>query len=172
MGAKTVNVTCSGFEGPFGPCFLARTDRGLCAFSVRGSKRRLLEQFDKRSDVRLEEVGDCMPEARCQILEYFSSKRERFELPLDLFLGTAFQQKAWRGLCRIPFGQTRSYGWLAQQTGKPGAARAVGQANGRNPIPVIVPCHRVIAADGAIGGFSGGLDLKRKLLALEGVMIK
>jgi len=172
MSAKLANVTYSGFKGPFGPCFLARTDKGLCAFSVRGSKRSFLEQFDRHSDVSLVEVKDCMPEARRQILEYFSGRRQRFELPLDLFLGTPFQQKAWRGLCRIPFGKTRSYGWLAGQTGKPSAARAVGQANGKNPIPVIVPCHRVIAADGSIGGFSGGLGLKRKLLALEGIVIE
>lgn len=88
--------------------------------------------------------------------------------PLDLSAGTPFQQRVWKALQRIPPGQTRSYGQVARAIGKPGAARAVGGACGANPIPVLIPCHRVLAANGKLGGFSGGLDRKRRLLAIEG----
>ena len=98
--------------------------------------------------------------------EYFAGNRTGFELDLD-FVGTDFQKKVWRALLKIPFGQTRSYGQIARQIGKPKAVRAVGAANGRNPIGIIAPCHRVIGASGALTGFAGGLDAKRRLLALE-----
>jgi O-6-methylguanine DNA methyltransferase len=88
-------------------------------------------------------------------------------VPLDLSAGTAFQQAVWQALCRIPYGETRSYAWVAGQIGRPRATRAVGSACGANPIPVIVPCHRVIASDGSLGGFSCGLKWKKRLLALE-----
>ncbi len=86
---------------------------------------------------------------------------------MDLSSGTSFQQKVWRALTKIPRGQTRSYAWVARQIGKPKAVRAVGAACGANPVPVIVPCHRVIASDGSFGGFGGGLPMKRQLLRLE-----
>lgn len=104
-----------------------------------------------------------------QDLQRYSSGRPvHFKLPLDLTCGTPFQQKVWRALCKIPRGQTRSYAWIARQIGQPKAARAVGAACGANPIPIIVPCHRVIASDGSLGGYSGGLERKRQLLKLEG----
>lgn len=98
---------------------------------------------------------------------YFSGRHVEFPDNLDLSGGTPFQREVWQAACRIPYGQTRSYGWLARQMGKPGAARAVGQALGKNPFPIIVPCHRVVAADGGLGGFTGGLDKKKVLLRLE-----
>jgi methylated-DNA-[protein]-cysteine S-methyltransferase len=103
---------------------------------------------------------------RRQLEEYFAGERQAFDLELAP-AGTAFQQRVWQGLTEIPFGKAFSYGELAKHIGNPAAARAVGQANGRNPIPVIIPCHRVIAADRSIGGFSSGLPIKRRLLALE-----
>ena len=105
-----------------------------------------------------------------QLTEYFSGNRREFDLPLAPE-GTDFQKRCWAELQKIPYGQTISYGEEARRLGRPTACRAVGGANGRNPIPVIIPCHRVIAADGSLGGFSGGLDIKRKLLALEGIAI-
>lgn len=105
-----------------------------------------------------------------QLTEYFSGSRRVFDLPLAPH-GTPFQRRCWAELQKIPYGQTISYGEEACRLGKPTACRAVGGANGRNPIPVIIPCHRVIAADGSLGGFSGGLDIKRKLLAIEGIVI-
>jgi methylated-DNA-[protein]-cysteine S-methyltransferase len=102
-----------------------------------------------------------------QLRQYAAGKRVRWTVPLDLSAGTAFQQAVWRALKTIPRGQTRSYGWVARKIGRPGASRAVGAACGANPVPVVVPCHRVIAGDGSIGGFGGGLFMKRRLLALE-----
>ncbi len=107
----------------------------------------------------------CRP-ARDQLIEYFARIRTRFDLALNP-AGTIFQRRVWKGLTEIPYGEVCGYGDLARRIGKTGAARAVGQANGANPIPIIIPCHRVISADGSIGGFSSGLTLKRRLLALE-----
>jgi methylated-DNA-[protein]-cysteine S-methyltransferase len=104
--------------------------------------------------------------ARMQLDEYFAGKRQHFELPLHP-LGTAFQQTVWLALRDIPYGVTISYGELARRIGKPQAMRAVGAANGRNPLPIVVPCHRVIGADGSLTGFGGGLPIKRLLLDLE-----
>jgi methylated-DNA-[protein]-cysteine S-methyltransferase len=101
-----------------------------------------------------------------QLKEYFAGKRTRFSIPLSA-AGTAFQKKVWQNLSKIPFGETVSYQGLARMAGKVKASRAVGGANGKNPICIVVPCHRVIAADGGIGGFTGGLAKKRKLLAIE-----
>jgi methylated-DNA-[protein]-cysteine S-methyltransferase len=105
-----------------------------------------------------------------QLQEYFAGKRRKFELPLRM-QGTAFQQRVWRELIEIPYGETWSYGQLAKRIGNPSASRAVGLANGRNPIAVIVPCHRVIGADGSLTGFGGGLPRKRWLLTHEGMPV-
>ncbi|WP_319424458.1 methylated-DNA--[protein]-cysteine S-methyltransferase [Burkholderia plantarii] len=106
-------------------------------------------------------------EAARQLSEYFSGQRGRFDVPIR-FRGTAFQQKVWRALLEIPFGETRTYGEIASRIGSPRAVRAVGAANGRNPISIIAPCHRVIGASGDLTGFAGGIDAKKTLLALEG----
>jgi methylated-DNA-[protein]-cysteine S-methyltransferase len=103
-----------------------------------------------------------------QLEEYFAGERTEFDLPLDLE-GTAFQKEVWSTLGEIPYGKTISYAELASMVGRPTAYRAVGQANGANPIPIILPCHRVLASGGRIGGYGGGLDMKRQLLALEGI---
>ncbi|MBA2125588.1 cysteine methyltransferase [Hyphomicrobium methylovorum] len=102
-----------------------------------------------------------------QLAEYFARTRTAFDIPLAP-RGTEFQRKVWQALTRIPYGETRSYGDLAREVGVPNGARAVGAANGRNPISIIVPCHRAIGGNGALTGFAGGLDAKRFLLALEG----
>jgi len=104
-----------------------------------------------------------------QLQRYAAGKPVRWNIPIDLSSGTIFQRKVWRVLAKIPWGETRSYGWVAQKVGKPKASRAVGTACGANPVPVIIPCHRVIAGDGSLGGFGGGLPMKRRLLAVEGV---
>jgi len=104
--------------------------------------------------------------AERQLREYFDGARREFDLPLDL-RGTPFQLQVWRALTQIPYGETRTYAQIASQIGHPKATRAVGSANGRNPVPIIVPCHRVIATGGGLGGYSAGLDFKRRLLALE-----
>lgn len=108
-----------------------------------------------------------LQETARQLAAYFARERQTFELPLD-FSGTAFQREVWAALLTIPFGETRSYAQIAQQIGRPQAVRAVGAANGRNPISIIAPCHRVIGASGSLTGFAGGLPAKQLLLALEG----
>jgi len=105
-------------------------------------------------------------EAARQLGEYFQGRRKQFQMKLA-FAGTAFQQQVWQALLTIPYGETRSYGELARQIGAPAAVRAVGAANGRNPISIMAPCHRVIGGNGALTGFAGGLEAKRRLLALE-----
>jgi methylated-DNA-[protein]-cysteine S-methyltransferase len=106
--------------------------------------------------------------AVAQLEEYFAGRRHRFDLPLELD-GTDFQRSVWLGLAEIPYGKTVSYAELAAMVGRPHAYRAVGQANGSNPIPIVLPCHRVVASGGGLGGYGGGLPMKRQLLALEGL---
>ena len=105
-------------------------------------------------------------EAQRQLEEYFGGRRKRFDLELDPS-GTPFQREVWRALMTIPFGETRSYAQIAKQIGHPGAARAVGAANARNPLSIVAPCHRVVGSTGALTGFAGGLDVKAQLLVLE-----
>ena len=114
-----------------------------------------------------DDVPPVLKETATQLEEYFAGERTDFDITMELD-GTPFQQEVWAELGRIPYGETISYGELARRVGRPAAPRAVGQANGRNPIPIIVPCHRVLASNG-IGGYGGGLKIKRALLEIEGV---
>ena len=124
----------------------------------------------KRETVPRTGAGAIVRQAEQELREYFAGRRRTFTVKLDLE-GTEFQRKAWQAMCKIPFGETISYGDQARKVGKPKAYRAVGSANGKNPIPIIVPCHRVLASDGSLGGYSLGLSMKRRLLALEGVSV-
>jgi methylated-DNA-[protein]-cysteine S-methyltransferase len=147
---------------PVGELKLVGSDRGLAA---------ILWQNDKPGRVRLNIVArdDRHPvllETQQQLGEYFAGRRQRFTVKLD-FAGTDFQKQVWHALLAIPFGQTRSYGEIAAELGNPKAMRAVGAANGKNPISIIAPCHRVIGASGKLTGFAGGLETKAFLLDLE-----
>jgi len=145
---------------PVGTLTLVASDAGLAA---------ILWENDAPGRVRLGfAIGDhpVLREAERQLREYFAGTRTAFDLPLD-FTGTDFQKSVWQALLTIPFGETRSYAQIARQIGKPKAMRAVGAANGRNPISIVAPCHRVIGANGTLTGFAGGLDAKAHLLALE-----
>ena len=119
-----------------------------------------------RRGIALADSEEKTAAVRRQLDEYFAGDRRSFDLPLAPE-GTEFQRRVWRELCEIPYGETTSYGDLACRLGRPGASRAVGRANATNPIPIVIPCHRVIGADGSLTGFGGGLDLKRRLLELE-----
>jgi methylated-DNA-[protein]-cysteine S-methyltransferase len=150
-------------RSPVGTLTLVASDAGLAA---------ILFENDRATRVRLNldmEKPDhpVLLETERQLQEYFSGQRKKFTLELDL-VGTAFQRRVWNALLTIPFGETRSYGQIARQIGHPGAARAVGAANGRNPVSIVAPCHRVIGSTGALTGFGGGLDVKAHLLAFEG----
>ena len=147
---------------PVGRLTLVASDDGLAA---------VLWENDRPGRVRLnitaEESGHpVLVDTERQLAEYFAGQRTRFALHLD-WSGTAFQRQVWNALLTIPFGETRSYAQIAAQIGRPGAARAVGAANGRNPVSIVAPCHRVVGATGALTGFAGGLDVKARLLALE-----
>lgn len=149
---------------PVGELKLVASTKGLTA---------ILWECDAGTDrVRLgamEEDADhpVLVEAARQIGEYFAGARKAFDLPLD-FRGTDFQKSVWSALLAIPFGETRSYAEIARQVGRPTAYRAVGAANGRNPISIVAPCHRVIGTGGALTGFAGGLEAKKLLLGIEG----
>ena len=132
----------------------------------------ILWENDKPDRVRLgpmteEPDNPVLRKTAQQLEEYFAGGRDRFELELD-FVGTDFQKKVWAALLTIPFGETRTYSQIAEQIGNPTAVRAVGAANGRNPISIVAPCHRVIGASGKLTGFAGGLEAKERLLVLEG----
>lgn len=150
-------------DTPVGRLRLVASDKGLQAIEVgRGAKKgasKEITALDKKASMYL-------ASAKKQLDEYFSGKRKEFDVALDL-QGTEFQVRAWKALCRIPYGKTISYGQQAKSIQNPKAFRAVGSANGRNPIPIIVPCHRVIAGDGTLGGYSSGLKMKEQLLDLE-----
>ncbi len=147
-------------ESPVGPLLLAGDGKSLklIYFQAGPHARRAESHW----------VADAKPfqAVMAQLEEYFAGRRRTFDLPLDPE-GTRFQLTVWQALTRIPYGETVSYGELARRIGNPQASRAVGLANGANPLPIVVPCHRVIGADGSLTGFGGGLDIKRKLLALE-----
>lgn len=150
-------------ESPAGPLVIAADDSGL----------RHIEFYQNRHpadrDAWQGGDNDVLQAAEAQLDEYFAGSRSRFELPLAP-RGTAFQLAVWQELARIPYGATISYAELAQRVGNPTATRAVGAANGRNPLPIVLPCHRVIGADGALTGFGGGLPMKQFLLRLEGAL--
>jgi methylated-DNA-[protein]-cysteine S-methyltransferase len=147
---------------PVGELKLVANDRGLIA---------VLWENDNPARVKLPAAEEnpkhpILKQAEQQLREYFKGERKKFTIPLETF-GTDFQKKVWQALLTIPFGETRSYGELAKQIKKPSASRAVGAANGRNPVSILVPCHRVIGASGKLTGFAGGLEAKAKLLSIE-----
>jgi len=167
---------------PIGPLFLAASPRGLVALefdartpgqqSIRPNPRDLRREATRQSERAkfvFEQSPDLLRSYTEQLDEYFSGQRREFTFPLDL-RGTDFQLACWHALLGIPYGETRTYADIARAVGKPNAFRAVGMANNRNPVAIVVPCHRVIASDGTLCGYGGGLDVKRKLLELEGAL--
>lgn len=166
---------------PVGPLFLAASERGLVALefdarlpgqqTIRPNPRDLRAEGErtKKDSFRFDPSPRALRDYMRELEEYFAGQRRRFDFPLDL-RGTDFQLACWRALLAIPYGETRSYADIARAIGKPHAFRAVGMANNRNPVAIVVPCHRVIASDGTLCGYGGGLDIKRKLLELEGAL--
>lgn len=153
----------STMPSPVGELTLIASETGLVA---------VLWENDDPTRVRLADVQDeadhpVLTRTAAQLAEYFAGERRSFDLPLD-FRGTDFQKSVWAQLLAIPFGETRSYGEIARKLGNPTASRAIGAANGRNPISIIAPCHRVVGASGSLTGFAGGLETKAFLLKLEG----
>jgi O-6-methylguanine DNA methyltransferase len=163
-------------ESAVGPLFLSASENGLMALefdarlpgqqTIRPNPRNLR---DERRGFQFEDSAGKMRRYVKELEEYFAGRRREFSFPLDL-RGTDFQVACWRALLAIPYGETRSYADIARAVGKPSAFRAVGMANNRNPIAIVVPCHRVIASDGTLCGYGGGLAVKRRLLELEGAL--
>jgi methylated-DNA-[protein]-cysteine S-methyltransferase len=147
-------------DSPYGPLTLVADDGVLCGLYMTGQRHRPpQETFGEHDDTPF---GDAID----QLEAYFAGGLQDFTLELRL-AGTRFQRRVWEELRRIPYGETRTYGQLADALGRPTASRAVGLANGRNPVGIIVPCHRVVGADGSLTGYGGGLDRKRRLLDFE-----
>jgi methylated-DNA-[protein]-cysteine S-methyltransferase len=158
------------FSSRWGWMGVAETAKGI-AMIVLPKASRAAVKSDLRAgrDEPREAAGSAgLRAARKQLNEYLAGTRTAFDLPLDFSQGTAFQRRVWRTLQRVPYGALRPYQWVADLVGGRRYARAVGNAVGANPLPIVIPCHRIIARDGSLGGFSGGLPTKRKLLALEG----
>lgn len=152
----------TAFQSPVGELKLVASDQGLMAILwANDNPNRVPLGSMKRDD-----ANPVLIQTRLQLEQYFAGKRQRFVLPLN-FVGTDFQKQVWQSLLTIPFGETRSYGQIALQIGKPKAARAVGAANGRNPISIVIPCHRVIGSNGELTGFAGGLKAKAYLIEIE-----
>jgi methylated-DNA-[protein]-cysteine S-methyltransferase len=152
-------------ESPLGPVIVAATDNGLAGLWFEGQKH-----MPDASAWPVNGAHPVLTRAVMQLAEYFAGQRSSFDLPLDLQGGTAFQRDVWQALLAIPSGRTTSYSALGQQIGRPAAVRAVGAAVGRNPVSVIVPCHRVLGSDGSLTGYAGGLPRKTALLQLEGAL--
>ena len=149
------------FDTPHGTMLVAATPKGLAGVYFKGQKH-----FPKKREWQRDARHPVLRQARRELAEYFAGKRTRFDVPLDP-QGTVFQRKIWKAISSVSFGRTLTYSEIAKRAGHAGSARAAGAATGRNPISVIVPCHRIMGSDGSLTGYAGGLSRKRALLALE-----
>ena len=165
--AGLIDVSYDVTESPVGPLFVALTDRGLCRISYDPEPERLAEQLARTFGTRVLRAPKAVDPVVRELDEYFEGRRQSFDLPVDLRGRTGFSRAVLEKLARVPFGEVTTYGTLAAQAGRPRAARAVGTIMNRNPIPIVLPCHRVIGASGDLVGYGGGLDRKRRLLDLE-----
>lgn len=152
-------------ESPCGTLEIFATARGV-------SRIDFLEEEKPTHDVPTEDAGPILEQARRELEEYFAGERRSFEVPLDPQSGTNFQREAWDYLRSIPYGESRSYGQQAREMGRPQAMRAVGAANGQNPLPIVIPCHRVISSIGKLHGYAGGIAIKKILLEREGISLR
>ena len=153
------------FKTPWGWMTVTASDKGLTSIDLSPSARA--SESRPAGD---DPAAAIVEEAKRQLLAYLDGTRQEFSLPVDWSAGTTFQRKVWRAITKIPYGRLRSYQWVAMRVGGKQYARAVGMALGANPVPLVVPCHRIVAHDGSLGGFSCGLPLKRRLLKLEGTL--
>lgn len=168
-----VSTTVSRVGTPVGELVLTASDTALTGVYFPTSRRGPppTQRADWTDDTGQGPAGEILARTRQQLAEYFAGSRTTFDLPLEA-LGSAFEHRVWNALRTIPYGITTSYSELARRLGDVSATRAVGAANGKNPIPIIVPCHRVVAANGDLTGFGGGLERKRWLLELEGALLR
>src|SRR5579862_8901812 len=167
LAEDLVDVRYDITESPVGELFIASTPRGLCriSYTVDGQDEAIARTFGARV-LRMP-----LDDVRRELDEYFEGRRRDFDLPLDLRGVAPFHEAVLHELARVPYGRTDTYGALAQKVGRPKAARAVGTVMNRNPIPIVLPCHRIVGANGSLTGYAGGLHVKRALLELEGAML-
>ena len=158
-------------DSPVGPLLLAASDRGVCRISFGADPERQLDALARSVGPRVLRVGAAVEQARNQLGEYFAGGRRAFELDVDTRALPPFARRVLEELARVPYGETTTYGTLAARVEAPRAARAVGMVMNRNPIPIVLPCHRVVGANGSLTGYAGGLDRKEQLLRLEGVLL-
>jgi methylated-DNA-[protein]-cysteine S-methyltransferase len=155
-------------DSPFGKLLVAASERGLCRITFDPELERETEQLARAFGARVLRSSRPLDHVRRQLDEYFGAKRTTFELDFDLSSAAPFSREVLAHLAKVPHGEVTTYGALARAAGRPRAARAVGTVMNRNPIPIVIPCHRVIGSDGSLVGYGGGLDRKRLLLSLEG----
>jgi len=162
------------FKSRWGWMGVSETTKGIDTVVLpKASRQAVLAELRISTAELLEgRMSSRLRKAQTQLTDYLAGARRSFDLPLDLSRGTSFQQKVWRTLQRVSYSRLRSYQWVAVRVGGRQYARAVGNAVGANPIPIVIPCHRIVAQDASLGGFSGGLPTKRKLLTLEGTLVE
>ena len=168
----TLSEHRTAFQTEWGWIELAASEKGITSIVLPRSNRarRMNGQATGNRPEPDAPASSILAEAEAQLIDYLEGKRRDFSVSVDMTQGTAFQRRVWRAILRIPYGRVRSYQWVAEKVGGKGYARAVGMALGSNPIPIVVPCHRIIAHDGSLGGFGCGLPMKRRLLKLEGTL--
>jgi methylated-DNA-[protein]-cysteine S-methyltransferase len=169
---KCSSLSYMGAEAPIvGRLWLATTEEGLCEIDFGGDELVFVDRLDRLWGVRPQPDPASLSESVRQVQQYLHGQRSSFDLPLDLRLLRLFQRRVLEATLRIPRGQVTTYHALAVEVGRPRSARAVGRAQARNPIPLVIPCHRVIGSDGGLHGYGGGLEVKAALLRLEGVTL-
>jgi len=172
--AAEADVVYAELDSPVGPLVAAATPRGLARLAYRefnGGLDAVLEALAARLSPRIVEAPGRLDEVRRQLDEFFAGRRQVFELPVDLGACPPFGRAVLEQTARIPFGATSTYRDVAAALGRPGASRAAGNALGANPVPIVVPCHRVLRTGGGLGGYTGGLAVKERLLGIEGVVL-
>ena len=166
-----LDVAYDVVDSPVGDLFVAVSDRGLCTISYDTDPERKLEQLARGFGARVLRSARPIDPVKRELDEYFEGTRRSFDVAVDLRVAREFGRIVLEELARVPFGEVTTYGALAARAGKPRAARAVGTIMNRNPIPLVLPCHRVVGANGALVGYAGGLDRKQQLLRLEGALL-
>lgn len=168
---KLLDVAYDLVDTPVGTLLVATTERGLCRIAYDADPELELERLARAFGLRVLRSAQPVEPARRQLDEYFSGNRQRFDLAVDLALQADFNRRVLRELARVPYGEVVTYGELAARTARPRAARAVGTVMNRNPLPIVLPCHRVIGSTGKLVGYAGGLERKETLLRLEGALL-
>jgi methylated-DNA-[protein]-cysteine S-methyltransferase len=170
-GERLLDVAYDLTDSPIGPLLVATTERGVCEIAFDADPDEEVDRLARLHGARVLRSPGPVDEARRELEEYFEGRRRNFELPVDLEVLPSFQRLVLDELRRVPYGRMDTYGGLAARIGKPRAARAVGGALNRNPVPIVVPCHRIVGASGSLVGYAGGLARKERLLELEGALL-